>query len=133
MDGIIGGFEIGLMAGHTLCGSVRIALRMANVAGNVIVTAGQGKAGKIMIELRRTPAHDRMADGAVCPEIAADMIRVVRGLVVALMARVALGAGLTVNRARLMAGAAVINTVAALERKAGRMLECRQIAHPGGY
>jgi len=58
VNGIIGRFEIGLMTGHALGGCVGIALGVANVAGNVIVTAGQGKAGQIMVIMLCAPVED---------------------------------------------------------------------------
>ncbi len=133
MNGIIGAIKVALMTGHALGGGVGIALRMADIAVNALVRAGQWESRLIMIELRRAPAKDRVADGAVGPEITGDMIGIAGGFVIALVARVTIGAGLVVKRAGLMAGAAVADIVTAHERKAGRVLKGRQIARPGGY
>jgi len=72
-----------------------------------------------------------VANGAIRSGVAGDMIkRVLRIIIVALMARVAIGARLAVNRAGLMAVTAGVPIMPAQEREAGRMLEGRQIARP---
>jgi hypothetical protein len=74
---------------------------------------GQGETGQAVVcELRWTPTHGGMANGAICAEITRDVIRIGSGLIRRLMTRITDCAGLVVISAGRMADAATADIMA---------------------
>ena len=70
-----------------------IAVRVAGLAGRRLVLARERKGRLVVIELRRLPCRGRVAHGTIVRELAGNVIRVRRAVVVVLMALIAVHVG----------------------------------------